>query len=562
MFKNPLLLRLRTDSECQSALVRLGIWVFGSIYLGIAAFGGYHDIAPWIFIAFFIVFFGLSLGILISVQRQPNRVGRRYFSLMVDLVATSLSVYLTGGAHSPFFLIYVWIFIAYGTRYGQPYLNTATLTGAGLYALVLTLLGEWRLHAYEATFQLFAIVLLPLYLDSLLKSLHKTRIAADAANRAKSEFLANISHEIRTPLHGALGMISLLKTTPLSSEQCEYIDNLQSCAQILRTLIDDVLDFSKIEAGKLRLEEQPFRLNDVVQEVVQLLEPMAREKHLPITTRIDADLPGPVRGDALRLRQVLLNLVGNSIKFTDAGGVTVTVRRRSSPRDHTLAVRIQVADTGIGISPDQIEQIFESFHQADRSTTRLYGGTGLGTSISQKLVETMGGRIGVQSDPGKGSTFWFDLEWPLEEDTAETDSAALPHPPGGDAAVSTSPLPVLLAEDSPIGAKAVATMLGKIGVSVRVVANGTEALQELHKQAYGMVLMDMHMPTMDGLEATRRWREQESGNQAVPIIALTANVTVEDRTRCLQAGMNDFLAKPVDAEQLIELVRRYLRSAA
>ncbi len=555
-------LRFRTDPECQSALVRLGIWIFGGTYLGIASFSGYFDIAPQVFIAFFVAFFSLSLGILISVHRQPNRVGRRYFSLMVDLVATSLSVYLTGGAHSPFFLIYVWIFIAYGTRYGQPYLKTATFTSATLYALVLTVLGEWQTRAYEATFQLFALVLLPLYLDSLLKSLHKTRIAADAANRAKSEFLANISHEIRTPLHGALGMISLLKTTPLSTEQNEYIDNLQNCAQILRTLIDDVLDFSKIEAGKLRLEEQPFRVDDVVQEVVQLLDPLAREKHLPITSRIATGLPGPVRGDALRLRQVLLNLVGNSIKFTDVGGVTVVVHSRPSSRRQTLAVRIQVEDTGIGIPSDQIEQIFESFHQADRSTTRLYGGTGLGTSISRKLVETMGGRIGVQSDPGKGSTFWFDLEWPLEEGDGASDTRLPPLPQDGQAPAATSQLPVLLAEDSAIGAKAVATMLGKIGISVQVVSNGIEALEELQKRAYGMVLMDMHMPSMDGLEATRRWREQETGNQSVPIIALTANVTVEDRTRCLQAGMNDFLAKPVEADQLIDLVRRYLRAAA
>ncbi len=562
MFKKMMPLRIRTDPECQSAVTRLGIWIFGGGYMGLGTFAGYFDIPIPLYLIFFGVFLTLSLAILVSVHRQPNLVGRRYLSLVIDLATTSYAVYLTNGAYSPFFLLYIWIFIAYGTRYGQSYLATASLTSAVLYTLVITLMGQWQTHAYVAGFQMAAIFLLPLYLNSLLKSLHRARLAADAANRAKSEFLANISHEIRTPLHGALGMLSLLKTTPLNEEQQEYLTNLSSCSQILRTLIDDVLDFSKIEAGKIRLEEQPFFIPEVAQEVIHLLEPLAREKNLLLHARLPEDLPGPVRGDALRLRQVLLNLVGNAIKFTDRGGVTIAVIPEDRNESGFLSIRFLVEDTGIGIPTEQLAHIFDSFYQADRSTTRLYGGTGLGTSISRKLVETMGGKMGVKSDPGKGSTFWFDLRLPLDTSTSTTS-----HPEEAahhEALISTPALdtrdyaPVLLAEDSAIGAKAVASMLGKLGISVTVVNNGAEALEQLHQQRYGL---DMHMPIMDGLEATRRWREEEPQG-LTPIVALTANVTVEDRTRCLQAGMNDFLAKPVDAEQLTELVQRYLRSAA
>lgn len=562
MFRNPLPPRVRTDPEYQSALTRMAIWVFGGIYLGIDTYTGYHAISVPVFIGFFALFFIMSVAVLISVHRQPNRIGRRYLSLFMDLCITSYAVYLTGGTHSPFFLFYIWIFIAYGTRYGQPFLAIATLTSALLYSLVIGLMGEWQTRVYEAGFQLIAIFLLPLYLNSLLKSLHHARLAADAASRAKSEFLANISHEIRTPLHGALGMMSLLKTTPLNEEQQEYITNLSNCARILRTLIDDVLDFSKIEAGKLRLEKHPFDVPEVIQEVVQLLEPLAREKHLPLHIQLPAHLPGPVQGDALRLRQVLLNLVGNAIKFTDRGGVTVHVTQQTGNPPDTLALRFQIEDTGIGIPADQIKHIFESFHQADRSITRLYGGSGLGTSIAYQLVKTMGGYMGVRSEHGKGSTFWFDLRWPLvsgEQLTGIRHIEGVPVITGK----QRSNLPVLLAEDSAIGAKAVASMLAKLGIRVHVVTNGVEALEQLQVQRYGLVLMDMHMPTMDGLEATRRWREQEARtNDTTPIVALTANVTIEDRNRCLQAGMNDFLAKPVDIEQLNEMVLRYLAPAA
>lgn len=558
MPNSPLPTRLRTDPECQSALTRLAIWVFGSIYLGIATYSGYYTI-PWpVYFSFFSVFLLVCLGILASVYLQPGRIGRRYLSMFLDLIITSIAVYLTDGAHSPFFLLYIWIFIAYGTRYGQPFLALASFTSAALYTLVISLMQQWETRGFEATFQLVAIFLLPVYLNSLLNSLHRTRMAADAANRAKSEFLANISHEIRTPLHGALGMLTLLKSTPLNREQEEYLANLNNCARILRTLLDDVLDFSKIEAGKLHLEELPFQVAEVIREVVQLLSPLAREKGLPLETRLPDNLPGPVVGDALRLRQVLLNLVGNAIKFTERGTITVTVTPLPAEENDRLSLRFQVEDTGIGIPHDQIEHIFESFHQAHRSTTRLYGGSGLGTSISSKLVQMMGGRMGVESEPGQGSRFWFELQWPLLSSGAANNASesGMSAPPKTE--LPDEPLPVLLAEDSAIGARAVVGMLGKLGIEVEAVSDGREALERMREKRYGLVLMDMRMPILDGLEATRRWRADETGPASLPIIALTANVTMEDRARCLEAGMDDFLAKPVDLDQLTRVVLRYL----
>jgi two-component system sensor histidine kinase RpfC len=540
-------------------VARLAIWLLGGTYLGVATFSGYYPIATPVYLGFFGIFLALSIGLLLDVQRRPHRKGRRVVALFIDLVATSLAVYLTNGATSPFFLLYIWIIIAYGTRYGSRFLFLAALSGALLYVAVLTALNAWHRNAYEAVFQLVAIFLIPLYLTRLLRNLHEARIAADAASRAKSEFLANVSHEIRTPLHGALGMVSLLEHTPLSREQQDYVGSLRSCAQVLRTLLDDVLDFSKIEAGQLRLEKQPFRIADVVQEVMQLLDPLAREKGLQMTIQLPEPLPGPVRGDALRLRQVLLNLVGNAIKFTEAGGVTVRVATRPGPPDR-LAVRFSVVDTGIGIPADQLPFIFESFHQVQRSAARVHGGTGLGTSIAKRLVETMGGRIGVDTDLGKGSTFWFDLDWPL----VPPESAARPEAPDRPSRrlAEVQGQRILLAEDSAIGAKAVTTMLNKAGFAVDVVKDGAEALERLRSDTYALVLMDLHMPVMGGLEVTQRWRELEQGRRGVPIVALTANVTAEDRTRCLQAGMNDFLAKPVDAARLLSTIERYLGPTA
>ena len=374
---------------------------------------------------------------------------------------------------------------------------------------------------------------------------------AEGLARTKSEFLANMSHEMRTPMNSVIGMTSLLMETPLSTEQREYVEVVRASGTHLLSVINDILDYSKVESGALQLECRPFRIDQCVKEVFDLLSPLAKPKQIQLVCAFE-EVPVAIRGDITRLRQILVNLVGNGIKFTSQGEVEVHVYPHENGNPPVL--RFEVRDTGVGIPLGHEVGLFQAFTQGDSSTTRRFGGTGLGLAICRRLVELMGGTIGVRRNPDVGATFWFTL--PAEA----VDASLVPKParPGG---IDTSlgsrlPMRILLAEDNPINQKVGIRLLEKLGYHPDLAANGQEALDAVRRQSYDIVLMDMQMPIMDGLEASRGLVQEYEAQTRPLLVAMTANILESDRQACRNAGMDDFLAKPVLLSDLHKLLER------
>lgn len=386
------------------------------------------------------------------------------------------------------------------------------------------------------------------------EELKKARDIAEEAANAKAMFLANMSHEIRTPLNGIVGMIDILRQTDLDDQQREYLSIIDISSETLLMIINDILDFSKIEAGHISFEKISFNIRNELDDVYKVLAYGAKQKKLELSVQVSPDVPTNVEGDPFRLKQVLINLINNAIKFTQKGFVRVYVSMmRTNGQQDTI--RFEVQDSGIGISPENQKKLFKSFSQADPSTTRNFGGSGLGLAISKRLVQMMKGEIGVTSEEGNGSMFWFTVA--LEQ--AATNS---PGKKEVQRKHETRPLKILLAEDNLINQKVSTINISKLGHQVQVAGNGLQAVEMFSNGAFDLILMDVHMPTMDGHEATteiRRIEQQRNESHPVPIIAMTATIYEEDIRSFYRWGMNDYLGKPFKSVDLMQVIERNIK---
>jgi two-component system sensor histidine kinase RpfC len=416
-------LRNRPDSEHEQALLRLAIGVIASVYIVVAtnrADGAIGDAERYglALVTFFVPF---CFAMLVSIVLGPPRpsVLRRFLGIVVDVWATTYVMFFLEGAGSPVYGVYLWITFGNGFRYGPRYLYVATALSVVGFAFVLATSQYWSIHRGLGVGLLIALVVLPMYVATLVKKLNAAVQRAEEASRAKSQFLANMSHEMRTPLNGVIGMSHLLSETPLNAEQKDFAKTIHTSARALLTIVEDVLDISKIEAGKVRIEVTDFDLHALINSTATMLAPQARAKDLEFVLHIAPEVPFRLRGDPTHLHQTLVNLLGNAVKFTEKGEVELRVVP-CEQSDTKARLRFEVIDTGIGIPQEAQARIFEAFTQADESTTRRFGGTGLGTTIAKQLVELMGGAIGFESTPGIGTTFWFEV--PFEVQTNKSRS--------------------------------------------------------------------------------------------------------------------------------------------
>jgi len=547
--------RNRPDSEHEQAVIRFLVGTIAILYLIAAYFfsdRGFSGAIPTIVpVSLFLV---MASGIIIWLIVNPGiSIVRRFFGALIDVVGASLILYLNGNLAAPFFVVYLWVIFGNGFRFGRLYLFFSMALSICGYCLVVLFSQHWTTTPYMTLGLLIGLVVLPFYVASLLGRLTVALDESEAANEAKSTFLAVMSHEIRTPLSGIVGLISLFKQTSLDEQQRRYVKLVENSSNWLSRVISDGLDYSKIEADELVIDNSSFNLQQVLEEVCAVYREMALARDLDFFCTVADDVPTYLIGDQFKLVQVCNNILSNAFKFTENGEIALTVSM-ANQINSTVNLVFKISDTGIGISAGELGSIFEPFKQVDSSASRKYGGTGLGLAICSKIIGLLGSSLEVESVVDKGTIFQFALTFPVADGLEKPLMTRVDSTPVLQWIKSPK---ILLVEDNDVNREVIAHLLRSIGGTVTVAENGSRAVELARSYCFDLIFMDCQMPIMDGYEATERIRK-EHGVGEVPIIALTAHVTVADRERCFAAGMEAYLGKPCSLSDLRTILIQWL----
>jgi two-component system sensor histidine kinase RpfC len=563
----------RTDSEHAQALVRIVLIALILCYVLLSSQRwGLPAEQLRLVVTLILIAQGLSLVLMGWLLWRPARSDlRRILGMVDDYALMAIAMSALGEPMACIYVVVMWVTVGNGMRYGNRYLWLAVAMATTSFGVTLALSDYWQRNLGLGVGLLVGLAAIPLYFASLLKQLTLAMAEARRASDAKSRFLANMSHEFRTPLNGLSGMTELLATTRLDEEQRECLNTIQASASSLLALVEEVLDISAIEAGKLRIDARDFSLTELIQSIGLILQPQARAKQLDYRVFVETGVPDALHGDAGHLRQILLNLAGNAVKFTESGSVEIRVSMRSGGDENALWVRFDVLDTGIGVAPSLRPRLFEPFEQADVSLARRYEGTGLGTAIAKGLTQTLGGEIGYQENPGGGSCFWTEVPLARAQPGSGEEAAAASALEDPETAAGQSPnvisfsdpfrrhrarvpsLQVLVADDHEANRMVLQRLLQKAGHHAQCVNGAEEVLDTLAGCEFDVVIVDLHMPGMSGLDMLKQLRVmQAGGGPRTPVVILSADVTPDAIQRCTQAGAHTFMAKPVVVTKLLE----------